>query len=672
MSSIYNKNFGPYEIEGELNTGEMGTVLLARDPRQQQVVLKLIKVRPSTADIVEAARRGAELQKELAKSEQRVAKIIETGELGGYFYIVMEYVDGDDLGSQESVDDAVADVIEVCKMLEAAHRWNGRVEGKEQRGIVHGDIKPSNVRKNSRGEIKVLDFQISKSITASRQRTRNSFASTAYSSPERLETGYIDVNADLWSVGVLLYELVTGKLPYGGYVNTSQLEKKIKSHDRPPWPGDLPKALGEIIDKILAPDVNLRYRSASELRAALEAFRRDWKKKSDPTATRRTTHTPGGPSAGASGKTVRTQPSPAAAPSGPNGGATAPNATVRSAAHAANSPVGVNPPAASTPATAAAVPPAAGATTPFGATLRAFMPSVARIVALLAVLAVVGVVGYAGYGEFSCWRRAKQLQQAIKIEDPKTLDSAWGGYEELSGQVWWGGTLRGLKDGLGRGLSAATDKVIKEYYEDGDRDSPEVGPEDWKHAQTCLERANKLGAAGDPAQAKLEYFRGHIRRLNDSAPDQQLRRGAIDDALRHFNEAVRLKPDWPDPHLGMARIYAFSLNDTARAVEALRRAEELGYAPRKRERATLAQHHKLVGNQAAQEARRLYGQPAEVEALGRAEENYRQALELLQAITPYGQSETEIRYVSVRLDAVRRRLADLRPADSEEESPPPG
>ena len=88
------------------------------------------------------------------------------------------------------------------------------IDGKDCHGIVHGDIKPKNIRIDAKGDVRVLDFGIAKALSLSRKLTRNEFGSVPYASPERLDLGEVNLLSDLWSLAVMLYEMVTGMLPY--------------------------------------------------------------------------------------------------------------------------------------------------------------------------------------------------------------------------------------------------------------------------------------------------------------------------------------------------------------------------------------------------------------------------------------------------------------------------
>src|SRR5262245_40795714 len=298
----------------------MADVYLALDTeKDRQVALKLIETSSNRdQDTLEAERRGAALQARLAGIDSRVAAVHEYDELDGHFYIDMEYVEGEDLSEilrkgSLHLSRVVRIAIEICDMLAQAHAFNAIIEGKEFEGIVHGDIKPRNVRINALDQVKVLDFGIAKALSRTRKLTRNEFGSVAYSSPERLESGDVDVHSDLWSVGVLLYEMVAGVQPYQAD-STGKLERLIRDRVPPaPLPAGCPQPLGKIILKALAAAIERRYQSAAQLKADLEAFRDGTETKAevelDSEATRRTQ--PTGPAGDADDRTRRTtRPAP--------------------------------------------------------------------------------------------------------------------------------------------------------------------------------------------------------------------------------------------------------------------------------------------------------------------------------------------------------------------------
>ena len=241
MIAPASRKIGKYEILHKLGRGGMADVYLAQDTAQNcTVALKLIEHAPDpdTHDAIEAERRGSLLQAHLAAVDEHVVRIYEAGDADGFFYVAMEYIDGQDLSDllrrgRVEVEFAVDTARAVARTLENAHNLEVAIDGKDFHGIIHGDIKPKNIRIDGRGEVRVLDFGIAKALSLSRRLTRNEFGSVPYGSPERLEAGEVNALSDLWSLAVMLYEMVTGLQPYHAE-STERLERMIRSRIPPP------------------------------------------------------------------------------------------------------------------------------------------------------------------------------------------------------------------------------------------------------------------------------------------------------------------------------------------------------------------------------------------------------------------------------------------------------
>ncbi|MGA3043408.1 MAG: serine/threonine-protein kinase, partial [Bryobacteraceae bacterium] len=270
--------FGPYEIIRRLGKS-MNDVYLARDTREnRQAALKLIRSRPDAVSrlVLEAERRGAAIQQRLRTLDPRVIEIYDFGDLDGYFYVAMQYVEGRSLADvlkhdgRMSAYRAARIALEICGQLEKFHAF--RPGDGVASSVVHGDIKPSNIHLGLNETIRLLDFGIAKALRPDRDFTFHSFGSPSYCSPERLGRSQVDQQADLWAVGVTLYEMVSGSPPYQAE-DTRKLERLIQS-GRPPraLPASCPATLKAVIWKALTPDAERRYQSAAAFGDDLKAF----------------------------------------------------------------------------------------------------------------------------------------------------------------------------------------------------------------------------------------------------------------------------------------------------------------------------------------------------------------------------------------------------------------
>ncbi len=272
---------GKYCVTRVIAEGGMGIVVAARHLKlDQEVALKfmlpdLMRSPEAAGRFLREARAAVRLQSE------HVARIIDIAELEtGLPYIVMELLDGSDLAAviyasaPLSVDDAVDYVLQACEAIAEAHAL----------GIVHRDLKPENLfvsrRRDGTAWIKVLDFGISKVIPGlearqdgARVTTRESMGSPTYMSPEQMRcTRDVDGRADIWSLGIILYELLTGRQPFTGR-SIAEICIKVTQDPLPPMGrANLPEGLAEVVEKCLAKEADDRYATVAELVRALAPF----------------------------------------------------------------------------------------------------------------------------------------------------------------------------------------------------------------------------------------------------------------------------------------------------------------------------------------------------------------------------------------------------------------
>lgn len=263
---------GRYEIVRRLGRSMTDVYLVIDTVENRKAVLKLVKTGGDSVTklVLEAERRGAAIQREMQALDPRVVEIYDYGDIEGYFFVAMQYVEGRNLAellqAEQSIDANRAAVIalEICEQLSKFHSW--------QSTVVHGDIKPSNIHIGSNDTVRLLDFGIAKTLRADHDATAHNFGSPGYCSPERLQRSEVDQQSDLWAVGATLYEMLAGAPLYQAE-NTTKLEALIRTR-RPPraLPFSVPKPLRLIVSKALARDEARRYRSAIEFMVDLQAF----------------------------------------------------------------------------------------------------------------------------------------------------------------------------------------------------------------------------------------------------------------------------------------------------------------------------------------------------------------------------------------------------------------
>ena len=280
------REIGPYRIIERLGAGGMGEVYLAQDTRLSRLVaLKLLPVY-FASDETRLRRFQSEARAASALNHPNILTIHEVGEGDGVYFIATEFIDGKTIGElmrdhELSLEEILDCVEQVASALAVAH----------SAGIVHRDIKPENVMRRHDGLLKILDFGIAKLLEP---KTPDYLHETAapvtqtemglvlgtvnYMSPEQARGLAVDERTDIWSLGVVLYEMLSGKLPFSG---ATRMDTMVAILDRPPAPlSEVAREhdrsaplLQSIVDKCLYKDVSGRYRTVSELLVDLKSAR---------------------------------------------------------------------------------------------------------------------------------------------------------------------------------------------------------------------------------------------------------------------------------------------------------------------------------------------------------------------------------------------------------------
>ena len=261
---------GRYQVIRKLGAGGMANVYLAEDQELgRRVAIKILNDRHANDDqFVERFRREA--KNAAALSHPNIVSIYDRGEAEGTYYIAMEYLDGRSLKElivsrgPAPVTVAVEYARQILQALRFAHRH----------GIVHRDIKPHNVLVDAEGRVKVTDFGIARAGTSQMTEAGSIVGTAQYLSPEQARGGDVDQRSDVYSLGIVLYELLTGSVPFNGDTPVEIAMKHLSATPEPPSAKrpDVPRDLDLIVMRALAKDPADRYQSAEEMDADLERF----------------------------------------------------------------------------------------------------------------------------------------------------------------------------------------------------------------------------------------------------------------------------------------------------------------------------------------------------------------------------------------------------------------
>ncbi|HET9265482.1 MAG TPA: serine/threonine-protein kinase [Vicinamibacterales bacterium] len=626
---------GDYATEGEkpFDQGSFGTVWRARRASDgARVALKLVLLtdEADARERIAAERHGAMLQQQFEQAHGMVPRVYEFGQDGDDLFIAMELVEGGaltDLIKDGPIEPRLAAqyAVRICEFLDKAHSFATTVEGEPYDRLVHADLKPGHILIGPSGEIKVLDFGIAKALARTTQVTTNNWGTSAYASPERLDCGHVNEHVDFWSLGVILYEMLSGHRPYPALDrNRSQLEHAIRTNlPREPLPGSVPPQIAAIVSKLLAYQLERRYPSAAAIKSDLERFL-----------------------AGEQPLALDEYVTPATMPIGRQAARRSATPTVHTVPPTDPLPPlsGAHPNGAPTKLEPAEPPP--GPPTP-PARVRKGVRRIAWAVLLVGFIGFVAREGVAWVAAERFRGALDELQGTGLVESRNHYDGilAWG--------VFDAGLRMRVNVPLRERLVSLADGVIDDYR----REEPTMGPAEWTQALQSLRWATELGTPDDSLLSKLLTCEAHVIRLGARAQPAAAARQTYTRAMDKFRLAAEVDRRSFDPYLGISRIAVYGLGDVDQAAEAIDAAQERGYASGRRERAMLGDGYMKRANATRLLARKLTGEQRRRE-LERARADYAGCIDAFDGILGFGYAATNMETCKRYLKLVERDLLD--------------
>ena len=271
MPNLIGETVSHYAILDKLGEGGMGVVYKAEDTRLRRTVALKFLPHGLESHEPERARFLQEAQATSALNHPNVCTVYDIGSEGEQQFIVMEYVEGKTLREivpVRKMQDAIAYAIQIAEALQEAHAH----------GIVHRDIKADNIMVNSKNQIKVMDFGLAR-LKGSLKLTKTSstVGTLAYMAPEQIQGGEVDARSDIFSFGIVLYEMLTGRLPFRGEHDAAMLYSIVNDEPDPLQHHipDAPSELLHILDRALEKEVEDRYQTVHDMLIDLRRVKKD-------------------------------------------------------------------------------------------------------------------------------------------------------------------------------------------------------------------------------------------------------------------------------------------------------------------------------------------------------------------------------------------------------------
>lgn len=628
--------FGPYRVILTLAARNQSRIDLVENAGRKEVLKRILIVpgKEDNRELIDAEEQGAQLQKEAHARNPHIIEVYDNGRLNEYFFVSMEYVEGQNLDEYQkaragplSPIEASSIARELCSQVATLHEFMLTLDGKSQ-AFLHNDIKPSNIQiRKTDNQIRLIDFGAAKSVTYSKNFTRNDFASVAYCSPERLIKGLSDTQTDLWSIAVVLYEMVAGGLPFRASSH-QQLEVLITSGAHPAvLPDTCPAALQAIIYKALSATVTNRYPDAHAFGNDLQAF------------------------CEAPGKTTLT---------------TTDNPTRRVSFRPAMAGGKAPPPyqpAAETGALRFNRTPASD-TIPFGEPLSAIPAPVAAMRGAIMrkpyrFALSAGIVVLALYLVLSAWSahsHVRDLYSSLMKEDFQTVPVANvdAQFSELqSVREFALGRFfvfsSDLRSSIKPRLIETAERPINAYRTDQIHQPP---LNDWLRARSCLNLAAEIDASDKLARAELDLVDGHIARLHKD----------YSEARQKFVSASSLAQNSPDPWLGLAWLDAYIDNNLPALANDQLKEQQNHYTLVQREAAQRGDVSMILGRKAMNASinwRRKGNAQEETHFLQDADTDFVRAEKDYQDCRDWFHTEDAIEEIHYRRGTIQQRLGEL-------------
>lgn len=631
MSEMY----GPYRVVRVLAARNQSRIELAENTHasNRREVLKRILIVPDNtenSELIDAERQGAELQHQAHLRNPHIIDVYDKGRRDEYFFVSMEYIEGITLedymkarAGPLSPKEAASIARELCSQIATLHQFKLTVDGKS-RAFLHNDIKPSNVQMSKEtNEIRLIDFGAAKSVTYSKKSTRNDFASVAYCSPERLLDGLSDPHTDLWSIAVVLYEMVAGRLPYQASTH-HQLEKIIMSRAPiTPLPESCPTALSAIIFTALSTKIEDRYPTAAAFGEALRDF---CSNSGIENATRRITDF--------RKRWFHQDHSPRYSMEDPKGSAlftTQPRSS-NSQDRPHNAFIFLK--------------------VIFGAIKRIRVIRVFQAGLILLALYLLAAARSAHQKVHNfCANLEQQDFASMSVADINVQTEQ---LNHLRGDSTFGSTFAyfsQLRSTIKPRLMEVAERSINTYRTD---ENHAVRLGEWQRARACLNFAVAIDSSDKLARAELDVVDGHLA----------LRMRKFSDARGEFNSASVLTPNSPDPWLGLSFLDAYADHDLQALTTDQAKAEQNHYNLVQREAAQRGDVSKYLAHRAYQmsaEWRRRHekSDDEEIRFLHEADADYIQAEKDYQGCRGFFNTEQAIRDIHRERDVIQMRLSQL-------------